>query len=149
MKKISLVAAGIAAATPMLVSAQEGGLEEIVVTAQRREQNLQEVPISVTAFSGELLEKTNTRGAVDYLAMTPNVSFTEDAQSGARGLSVSIRGVNNLVSGENAFVNSVGNYLDEFSIASVPNGVACEPSSLLGMSATFGSGEVVSPRSGN
>ena len=52
------------------------------------------------------------------------MSFTEDAQSGARGIGVAIRGVNNLVSGENAFVNSVGNYLDEFSIASVPNGVA-------------------------
>ena len=52
------------------------------------------------------------------------MSFTEDAQAGARGLSVAIRGVNNLVSGENAVVNSVGNYLDEFSIASVPSGVA-------------------------
>ena len=39
-------------------------------------------------------------------------------------LGISIRGVNNLVTDENAFVNSVGIYLDEFSVASVPNGVA-------------------------
>ncbi len=101
-----------------------GGLAEIVVTAQRREQNLQDVPISVTAFSAEQLQRSNIKGATEYLSMTPNVSFTEDAQAGARGISVAIRGVNNLVSGENAFVNSVGNYLDGFSIASIPSGVA-------------------------
>lgn len=125
MKSICVAAAGMAAMIPIAVSAQDASaLEEITVTAQRREQNLQEVPIAVTAFSGEQIQRENIRGAVDYLAMTPNVSFTEDAQSGSRGLGVSIRGVNNLVSGENAFVNSVGNYLDEFSVASVPNGVA-------------------------
>ena len=125
MKKLSVVIASILAA-PAGVLAQDnsGGLEEIVVTAQRREQNLQEVPISVSAFSGEQLDKSNIRSATQYLAITPNVSFTEDAQAGSRGISVAIRGVNNLVSGENAFVNSVGNYLDEFSIASVPSGVA-------------------------
>ncbi|MGH8314220.1 MAG: TonB-dependent receptor, partial [Steroidobacterales bacterium] len=126
MKKICFVAAGLAAATPIIVSAQDtgGALEEVVVTAQRREQNLQDVPISITAFSGAQLEKSNVKGAVDYLVQTPNVSFTEDAQSGSRGLGISVRGVNNLVSGENAFVNSVGIYLDEFSVASVPNGVS-------------------------
>src|SRR5262245_22381965 len=105
MKKFPLIAASLVAA-PIGAFAQDTGLEEIVVTAQRREQNLQEVPISVTAFSAEALEKSNVRGATDYLAQTPNVSFTEDAQAGARGISVAIRGVNNLVSGENAFVNS-------------------------------------------
>ena len=124
MKKSSLVAASLLAAPLGALGQDTGGLEEILVTAQRREQNLQEVPISVSVFSADALKKGNVRGAVDYLAQTPNVSFTEDAQSGARGIGVAIRGVNNLVSGENAFVNSVGNYLDEFSIASVPNGVA-------------------------
>ncbi|MGI9295156.1 MAG: TonB-dependent receptor, partial [Pseudomonadales bacterium] len=99
-------------------------LEEVVVTAQRREQNLQEVPISVSAYSGDFLQKSNIKSATEYLALTPNVSFTEDGQTGARGMGIAIRGVNNLVSGENAFVNSIGIYLDEFSIASVPNQVA-------------------------
>ncbi|MEP7246419.1 MAG: TonB-dependent receptor [Gammaproteobacteria bacterium] len=125
MKRICIITVGIALTTPLAAWAQDAAsLDEIVVTAQRREQNLQEVPISITAFTGEQLEKSNIKGAVDYLAQTPNVSFTEDAQSGSRGLGISIRGVNNLVSGENAFVNSVGIYLDEFSVASVPNGVA-------------------------
>ena len=108
----------------MLAQEPAGALEEVVVTAQRREQSLQEVPISVTAFSGDQLEKLNIKSATNYLALTPNVSVTEDGQSGARGISIAVRGINNLVSGENAFVNSVGIYLDEYSIASVPNGVA-------------------------
>lgn len=120
-----MLAATLATIAPLAGQAQDSGaLDEVVVTAQRREQNLQEVPISVTVFSGEDLAKSNVTSAVDYLAQTPNVSFTEDGQSGARGIGISIRGINNLVSGENAFVNSVGIYLDEFSIASVPNGVA-------------------------
>ena len=132
MKQICLLAAGLIGLAPFTANAQSqptpaadtGALAEVVVTAERRKENLQDVPISVTAFTGELLEKTNVRGAPDYLAQTPNVSYTEDKQSGARGLAVAIRGINNLVTGENAFVNSVGIYLDEFSIASVPNGVA-------------------------
>lgn len=104
--------------------AQDSILEEITVTAQRREQNLQEVPIAVTAFTGEELTKQNITNATEYLALTPNVSFTEDGQSGSRGLGIAIRGINNLVSGENAFINSVGLYIDEFSVTSVPNQVA-------------------------
>nr|XP_061803725.1 iron and copper transporter IacT-like [Nerophis lumbriciformis] len=104
--------------------AQEGTLEEIIVTSQRREQSLQEVPIAVTAFSGEELAKQNIKSATEYLQLTPNVSFTEDGQSGSRGLGIAIRGINNLVSGENAFINSIGLYIDEFSVTSVPNQVA-------------------------
>lgn len=119
---VALCAATPAFAPPVL--AQEGVLEEIIVTAQRREQNVQEVPISVSVFSGERIEQGNIKSAIDYLALTPNVGFTEDGQVGSRGLGIAVRGVNNLVSGENAFVNSVGIYLDEFSVASVPNQVA-------------------------
>ena len=120
---VAIAAAVLLGAAPEPALAQ-GALEEIVVTAQRREQNLQEVPISVTAFSGGDIAKNNIQSAKDYLALTPNVSYTEDGQAGSRSLGIAIRGINNLVSGENAFINSVGIYLDEFSVASVPNQVA-------------------------
>ena len=121
--QLSLLSAAIINTIP--ASAQSGAvLEEVMVTAQRREQNLQEVPVSVTAFTGASIEKRNIKSSIDFLALTPNVSFTEDGQSGSRGLGIAIRGINNLVSGENAFVNSIGIYLDEFSVASVPNQVA-------------------------
>ena len=111
MKKLYLLAACLATVAPVAGQTQSGSaLEEIIVTAQRREQNLQEVPISVSVFSAEQIRRSNIQGATDFLALTPNVAFTEDAQSGSRGLSVAVRGVNNLVSGENAVVNSVGNY---------------------------------------
>ena len=75
-------------------------LEEIVVTAQRREQNLQDVPVSVTAFSGDVLERANITQARDYLALTPNVGFSDGEEAGSRAVSISIRGVNDLKSGQ-------------------------------------------------
>jgi len=126
IKRISASVLSLAVALPLApqVFAQEAALEEITVTAQRREQSLQDVPIAVTAFTGDMLQRQNVQGAVQYLELTPNVSFTEDGQSGSRGLGIAIRGINNLVSGENAFINSIGIYVDDFSVTSVPNQIA-------------------------
>ena len=87
---LTLITAAVLQASPVL--AQDDGitLEEVVVTAQRREQNLQEVPISVSAFTGDALEKRNVKSAIDYLSLTPNVSFTEDGQTGSRGLGIAV-----------------------------------------------------------
>ncbi len=49
-------------------------LEEVIVTAQKREENLQETPISVTAFTGEAIEALGFRQSVDITAQTPNFS---------------------------------------------------------------------------
>jgi iron complex outermembrane receptor protein len=98
------------------------GLSDIVVTAQRRSQSLQDVPISVTAFDAEALVRSNITTAADYLKRTPNVSFQDDGQTGNRGVSISIRGVSDIKSLDNSVINSVGVYLDEFSVASVSNG---------------------------
>jgi len=125
MKKVFVGMVLAAVAVPMYASAQdEVFLEEIIVTSQRREQSLQEVPIAVSAFTGDELTRQNITNAAQYLELTPNVSFTEDGQSGSRGLGIAIRGINNLVSGENAFINSIGLYIDDFSVTSVPNQVA-------------------------
>ena len=108
--------------TPM-AAAQDGMvLEEIIVTAQRREQTLQEVPVAVTAFTGEALEIANITEAAQYLNLTPNVSYTEDGQVGSRGISIAMRGVSNINTDESSFIQSIGVYLDEFSVASVGQG---------------------------
>jgi iron complex outermembrane receptor protein len=111
-------------ALPSAALGREGlMLEEIVVTAQRREQNLQEVPISVTAFSGTDLLLGNIDSVDEYFSLTPNVSFSADGEhGGSRGVEIGIRGVNDLKSGENSVINSIGIYLDEFSVVSVPSG---------------------------
>jgi iron complex outermembrane recepter protein len=49
------------------------GLEEVVVTAQRREENLQRVPISVTAFSAAELDTKVVQNSTELLTMVPNV----------------------------------------------------------------------------
>ena len=125
MKKgsIFLGLLAIAMTTPVAWAQDEGMvLEEIIVTAQRREQSLQDVPVAVTAFTGDALEVANITEAAQYLSLTPNVSYTEDGQVGSRGISIAMRGVSNINTDESSFIQSIGVYLDEFSVASVGQG---------------------------
>lgn len=83
----------LSAGTALCVAAQAGAaaLEEVVVTAQKREQNLQEVPISITALGADDI---NNRGIVSLSslnAVAPNVMFRESPTSNLISV-VSIRG---------------------------------------------------------
>lgn len=71
------------------VAEETGGLSEIIVTAQRREENLQEVPISIAAVTAEALEQTGVDTTRDLPQIVPSVQFT---RSGASGLFF-VRGV--------------------------------------------------------
>ncbi len=53
-----------------------GALGEIVVTAQKREQNLQDVGISVTAFTGDQIRALGFTNTTDVVAMTPGLNYT-------------------------------------------------------------------------
>jgi len=76
------------------VSAQEAGLEEVVVTAQRREQNIMEVPLSVTSYSPEQLEQQGIRQIDDLARLTPSLKFSRTSGvSGNNGSDISIRGI--------------------------------------------------------
>jgi iron complex outermembrane receptor protein len=55
----------------------EDRLEEVVVTAQRREEKLQDVPVSVVAFDELAIRQAGIRNTADFLGMTPNVSFDQ------------------------------------------------------------------------
>lgn len=82
-------------------------LGEIVVTAQRTSENLQSVPVAVTAFNAESLERQGIANVQSLQLHTPNVSIREEASIG--GLSIGIRGIN--VSVDNfAFDSAVGVY---------------------------------------
>lgn len=91
-------------------------LEEIVVTAQRRVQSLREVPISITAFSADAIERNNIKDLTDYFNKTPNVSFVDSGTRGERD--ISIRGVSN-IGGQ---VSALAFYVDEFNIVNGPAG---------------------------
>ena len=97
-------------------------LEEVVITAQRRAQSLQDVPISVSAFTADTLQRANITEAAEYLIHTPNVGFSEDGEGGSRNISVAIRGVSNITLDGIAVANSIGYYIDELSVGSVAQG---------------------------
>jgi iron complex outermembrane receptor protein len=90
-------------------------IEEIIVTSRRREESLQEVPIAVTAYSGEYLEEI---GAIDIVALTqstPNTTL-EVSRATNTTLTAYIRGVGQQdpVAG---FEGGVGIYLDDVYLA--------------------------------
>ncbi|MEM1111047.1 MAG: TonB-dependent receptor [Pseudomonadota bacterium] len=81
-------------------------LEEVVVTAQKRVESLQDVPISITAVSGEKMSEAGVFKVEDLQTFTPNLSMTETGIS----TQMYIRGIG---SGNNqGFELSVGQYLD-------------------------------------
>jgi len=59
-------------ADPALAQTNAGIIEEVTVTAQKREGTLQETPISITAFTGDAIEALGFRQSVDITAQTPN-----------------------------------------------------------------------------
>ncbi len=67
-------------------------LEEVIVTAQKREQMIQDVPIAITAFSGTQLEQLGFRESTDVVQMTPGVSLA--GSIGGQFVNFNIRGVN-------------------------------------------------------
>jgi outer membrane receptor protein involved in Fe transport len=62
--------------TASATAADAGGLQEVIVTANRRAENLQDVPITIQAMSGQQLTQLNVVGFNDLLKYTPNVTFS-------------------------------------------------------------------------
>lgn len=77
-------------------AADEGAGDTIIVTAQRQAQSLQEVPIAVSAFSAEAIEKQQIKNASDLQLTLPNVTFTKGNFTGS---SFTIRGIGDLCVG--------------------------------------------------
>lgn len=93
------------------------GVEEIIITATKRAENLQDVPLSMTALGAETLENLEVQDFDDYARYVPSLSY----QTLGPGFSnVYFRGV---ASGENANhsaqLPSVGTYLDEQPITTI------------------------------
>src|SRR5215207_206776 len=65
----------------------------ITVTAQFREQNLQDTPIAITAVNAEMLEARGQTNIAEVAAQAPNVTLTPQPQNGGSGLIAYIRGV--------------------------------------------------------
>ena len=71
-------------------------LEEIIVTAEKREASLQDVPISITAVTGEMIEQSAIDDIMDLYVQTPGLSFSRaggEAQVYVRGIGTDAFGV--------------------------------------------------------
>ncbi len=81
------------------------GLQEIVVTAQKRAENVQDVPLSMTTFSGIALQDKAINSFFDYGTKVPNLAFAYTGDGVGTARTISIRGI----SGD----NTTGFYIDE------------------------------------
>ena len=89
------LAVAVATNTAMITQqayADDGGfvLEEIVVTAQKREQSLQDVPIAVTALGADDLEQSGSQTLSDIAQGIPSLTIT---QTQSESIGISLRGI--------------------------------------------------------
>ncbi len=96
-------------------TAQSGGLEEIIVTARKREENLMEVPLSISAITELQIERSGINNMSDLATQTVGFSYHQgfgrlgSGQGGGASNRPSIRGMSNILGGPNTgfFVDGV------------------------------------------
>jgi len=93
-----------ALAAPAYVHAQDGQIEEIVVTARKRLENLQDVPDSISAFSASQIEERRIDRIADALALTPGVHMISDQDAGTNIITVRGIGTNRNLPASIAYV---------------------------------------------
>jgi len=111
IKKPLVMAIGVTLAQQV---AAQSALEEVIITAQKREQNLQDVPVAVTAFTGKQMAALGVQQSYDIAAFSPGVHISGNLAG--QNTQFSIRGVtqndfNDIIEAPNAV------YLDEGYIA--------------------------------
>ena len=105
-------------------AAEAGGLQEVIVTAQKRSENVQNVPISIEVLDNQKLSELSISGLDDYVKYSPSVSYLRGIGQGGNaqpGLShVYIRGVVSGGEGNHSGPQpSVGTYLDEQPVTTI------------------------------
>jgi iron complex outermembrane receptor protein len=106
-------ALGAGAAWVPQASMAQAALEEVIVTAQKRDETLQDVPITITALTAEKLEKSNFTSVNDLPAMVPALRID---QAGAFS-QPTVRGVGSSTAGV-GFSSNIATYVDGFYVPS-------------------------------
>jgi iron complex outermembrane receptor protein len=118
---VAIAAAGLGGplhSTTALGQAASGGIEEVTVTARKKEESLQDAPISISAFSGEGLEQRGVTSLAEIENFTPSMTFQNNPSfSGASSsASIYLRGI-----GQKEFLPTVdpgvGLYVDGIYVA--------------------------------
>ena len=121
---ISAILAGGVPAVHAATEAETTTLEEVVVTAQKRTENLQDVPVSIQVLSGAELQNLDVNGLDGYVKYSPSISYSRGQGQGGNAQPGSshiyMRGV---VSGANenhtGSQPSVGTYFDEEPVTTI------------------------------
>ena len=114
------LAAAIMLASPVAIAQERTAIEEIVVTAQKRSENLQDVPISIQALGNKSLRELNLQNFKEYAALLPSVAITPSLGAGSSFTQVYMRGIATAGDGQATTSQpSVGMYLDEMPITTI------------------------------
>ncbi len=89
------VAAAAVAADTASAADSEGMLQEVVVTAQKREEKAKDVPVTITAIDGAALEQRGLTGLEDYAKYVPGLIYNGSGLGERSGPDIVIRGVAN------------------------------------------------------
>jgi len=119
LRTLSACLAAAGAALPLAALAQEaeqGVIQEVVVTAQKRVQNLQDVPFSVSATSQSQIVNS---GAQDIVGLARNIAGLSIADLGPGQSQMAIRGISSgqVISDQPGVKEQVGVYMDESPIS--------------------------------
>src|SRR5450432_1198583 len=118
--KISLAVAAALAVSPPRAFADAaadvstGGLQEIVVTARKRQENLQDVPVSIDVFSKKDMQNLGIAGFDDYAEKVPSISFIG---TGPGTQIIVMRGVSDGSNPSYANTSSTGFFIDDMSLS--------------------------------
>lgn len=109
LRSLTAATTGSLMLTWQVPASAQGMLEEVIVTAQKREQSLQDVPIAVSAYSGAMLQESGVKDVFDLQVNAPSLGV--DQNQNATTSTFSIRGIGG---GGNNFgiESSVGVYVD-------------------------------------
>ena len=108
---VMLAGTGLAAPAALAQSAAQG-LEEIIVTARKREENIQNVAIAVTALSQTEINRTFARDLKDLASMAPNLVIDDTSQGPGGVAAIYIRGIG-VADVEKSFDPAVGVVIDQ------------------------------------
>jgi iron complex outermembrane receptor protein len=130
MRKSREVAAAVRVALALTLAqtalAQEDAdsnvLAEVTVTAQFREQNVQQTPLAITAISGDMLESRNQTNLAEITSQAPNVTLKPQGAAFGPSMGASIRGVGQFDFNP-ALEPGVGIYVDDVYFATLTGSI--------------------------
>ena len=119
----ALLATTMLAGVPALAQQSQQGLEIVVVTAQKRSEDVQKVPMTVNALSGQKLEDLHLQSFTDFARYLPNVTYAVSGQGSNGGpgfANITMRGIVSDQNGNHSGpVPTVGVYFDEQPITTI------------------------------